>query len=163
MLWAMDPVEAYEYSVEIATAAVSAPGAMDVTTHFSFGDVQGSEYASQMFLDLLIQGWDIAADSGQDRTLDAELAKACYPVAEKITSVARETGVYGDDLGGIEEAASGADNANGNSAHGTDKQAARGCAGHPPMTIQASSWFRCLLMPYWERIKGTSAKVITPR
>lgn len=98
-----DPVGAYKRSVEVAKAAVSAPRAMDVTTHLSFGDVPGSEYASQMFLDLLIHGWDIAAGSGQDRTLDAELAKACYPVAEKMTAAARDTGVYGDDLGVTDE------------------------------------------------------------
>jgi uncharacterized protein (TIGR03086 family) len=98
-----DPVGAYKRSVEIAKAAVSAPGAMDATTHLSFGDVPGSEYASQMFLDLLIHGWDIAAGSGQDRTLNADLVRACYPVAEKMTSVARETGAYGDDLGVTDE------------------------------------------------------------
>jgi len=51
-----DPVGAYARSVEIAKAAVGAPGAMEMTTHLSFGDTPGSEYASQMFLDLLIHG-----------------------------------------------------------------------------------------------------------
>jgi uncharacterized protein (TIGR03086 family) len=93
-----DPVGAYERSVEVAKRAFGAPGAMEVTVHFLYGDYSGSEYASQMFLDLLVHGWDVAAGSGQDRTLDPELVEACYPVAEEMTAAGRDTGVYGDDL-----------------------------------------------------------------
>ncbi len=93
-----DPVGAYERSVEVAKGAVGAPGAMGVTVHFSYGDYSGPEYASQMFLDLLIHGWDVAAGSGQKRTLEPELIEACYPVAEEMAAAVRDTGVYGDDL-----------------------------------------------------------------
>jgi len=93
-----DPAAAYAASVEAATPAVSAPGAMQATCHLSFGDYSGSDYAAQLFMDLLVHGWDIATATGQAARLDPELVQACLPIAEQLTSQFRSAGVFGENL-----------------------------------------------------------------
>jgi uncharacterized protein (TIGR03086 family) len=93
-----DPAAAYAASVTAASAAVSAPGAMDATCHLSFGDFSGSDYAAQLLLDTLVHGWDVAKASGQDTHLDQGLVAACLPVATELTTQFRSAGVFGHDL-----------------------------------------------------------------
>jgi uncharacterized protein (TIGR03086 family) len=93
-----DPAASYRESVRVATAAVTAPGAMEAVCHLSFGDFSGADYAAQLFLDLLIHGWDIAKATEQDTRLPPDLVEACIPIAQEITAMARSSGVYGNDL-----------------------------------------------------------------
>jgi uncharacterized protein (TIGR03086 family) len=93
-----DPAAAYRRSVSMAKAAVEAPDALQAVVHLSFGDSSGAEYATQLFMDLLVHGWDIAQGSGQDAHLDASLVAACLPIAEKLTREWRSSGVFGEDL-----------------------------------------------------------------
>jgi uncharacterized protein (TIGR03086 family) len=93
-----DPGGAYARSVPLAAAAAEASGAMDAICHLSFGDFPGSEYASQLFLDTLVHGWDIAVGSGQDATLDADLVQACLPIAKRISEQWRSAGIFGENL-----------------------------------------------------------------
>ncbi|MFI5266361.1 MAG: TIGR03086 family metal-binding protein [Chloroflexota bacterium] len=93
-----DPVGAYRDSVAAASAAATEPGAMAATCHLSFGDFSGADYCSQLFMDLLVHGWDIAKATGQDTTLDPELVAACLPIAQQLTSQWRNAGVFGEDL-----------------------------------------------------------------
>lgn len=97
-LAANDPGRAYAASVEAATRVVGAPGAMEATCHLSFGDYSGSDYAAQLFMDLLVHGWDIATATGQDTRLDPDLVQACLPIAEHLTTQFRSAGVFGDNL-----------------------------------------------------------------
>jgi uncharacterized protein (TIGR03086 family) len=71
---------------------------MDAVCHLSFGDFSGADYSAQLFLDLLIHGWDIAKATEQDTHLPPELVEACIPIAQEITAMARSSGVYGNDL-----------------------------------------------------------------
>jgi uncharacterized protein (TIGR03086 family) len=93
-----DPAAAFRRSVVVASTAVEAPGAMEATCHLSFGDYSGADYASQLFMDILIHGWDIAKGTGQDTRLDPELVASCLPIAETLTRQFRGAGVFGDDL-----------------------------------------------------------------
>ena len=93
-----DPAGAFTSSVAIAKEVVLAPGAMEAICHLSFGDYPGSEYAEQLFLDMLVHGWDLATATGQDARLAQDLVAACYPVAQKIVAVASGDGVFGEDL-----------------------------------------------------------------
>ena len=60
-------------------AATDASAAIDEllagvdTVHLSYGDEDPAEYVRQLCADHLIHGWDLAAATGQDRTLDPEL------------------------------------------------------------------------------------------
>ncbi len=95
-----DPAAAYRRSVAVAQAVVEAPGAAEATCHLSFGDYSGADYASQLFMDTLIHGWDIAKGTGRDTDLDldAELVSACLPIAQELTRQFRGAGVFGEDL-----------------------------------------------------------------
>ena len=93
-----DPAAAYGASVAVATDTVTAPGAMEARCHLSFGDFSGADYAAQLFMDTLIHGWDIARATGQDTRLDPDLVTACMPIAQEITSMARGSGVFGENL-----------------------------------------------------------------
>jgi hypothetical protein len=64
------------------TSVVSAPRAMEVTCHLSFGDYSRSDCAAQLFMDLLVHGWDFAKAIGQDSRLDTDLVYACLPIVE---------------------------------------------------------------------------------
>lgn len=72
-----DPVAAWDESAAAAIAAVDGPDAMDTTVHLSFGDFPGSEYAMQLFADLLIHGWDLARATGQPDGMDPNLVAIC--------------------------------------------------------------------------------------
>jgi len=93
-----DPAASYRASVSVATDAVTEPGAMEAVCHLSFGDFSGADYSAQLFLDLLIHGWDMARATEQDTWLPAEVVEACIPIAQEITAMARSSGVYGNDL-----------------------------------------------------------------
>jgi uncharacterized protein (TIGR03086 family) len=93
-----DPAAAYAASVTSASAACTAPGAMEATCHLSFGDYSGADYVAQLFMDSLIHGWDIARATGQDTRLDPELVRACLPIAELLTTQFRSAGVFGENL-----------------------------------------------------------------
>jgi uncharacterized protein (TIGR03086 family) len=68
-----DPKSAWDDAGPAAVAVVSDPGAMQRTVHLSFGDVPAEEYASQLFADLTIHGWDLARATGQDDRIDPGL------------------------------------------------------------------------------------------
>jgi uncharacterized protein (TIGR03086 family) len=93
-----DPAGAFRDSVIAAKAAATERGAMETTCHLSFGDFSGADYCSQLFMDLLIHGWDVAKATGQDTELDTALVEACLPIAQQLTSQWRSAGVFGEDL-----------------------------------------------------------------
>jgi uncharacterized protein (TIGR03086 family) len=97
-LAADDPAGAYRRSVSAASNVVAAAGAMQVICHLSFGDYSGADYAAQLFMDMLIHGWDVAKATGQNTRLDPELVAACIPVAKQLTGMFRSAGVFGEDL-----------------------------------------------------------------
>ena len=68
---------------------------MDRTVHLSFGDFPGSEYAMQLFADLLVHGWDLATATGQDRPLDPDSGGACAVWFGPMAQAYREAGATG--------------------------------------------------------------------
>jgi uncharacterized protein (TIGR03086 family) len=78
-LLGVDPQAAHEEAVVEARAAWSEPGAGVRTVHLSYGDERAGEYAMQLAADHLVHGWDVAAATGQDRTLPGDQVD---PVAE---------------------------------------------------------------------------------
>jgi len=90
-----DPRAAWDDAAREAVAAVDADSAMERTVHLSYGDVPGSEYAMQMFADLLIHGWDLARGAGQDERLDQELVAACAAWFGNVEDMVRGVGLIG--------------------------------------------------------------------
>lgn len=90
-----NPKAAWDDAARQAVAAVEDDGAMTRTVHLSFGDVPGSEYARQLFADLLIHGWDLAMATGADERLDPRLVDACAAWFAQVEDAYRGIGVIG--------------------------------------------------------------------
>ena len=93
-----DPLAAYESSAKAAGEAFAAPGALDAPCAVSYGPVPGSVYAGHRFIDVLIHGWDLAAATGQDATLDPSLVEACWAVIEPQADLLKGSGMFGTDV-----------------------------------------------------------------
>ncbi len=68
-----DPVAAVAAAGSEAAAAVDDRVRAGELVHLSFGDVPIDEYVMQITADHLIHGWDLAAATGLNRIMDAEL------------------------------------------------------------------------------------------
>ena len=93
-----DPIAAYDESAERAAAVFEAPGALDAPCAVSYGPVPGSIYAGHRFVDVLIHGWDVAAATGQDRTLDPALVSACWDVVTPQADLLKASGMFGTEV-----------------------------------------------------------------
>jgi uncharacterized protein (TIGR03086 family) len=91
-----DAARAYSRSAEAAGSAFDAPGALDAPCAVSYGPVPGAVYAGHRFIDVLVHGWDLAVATGQDATIDAELARECWAVVEPQLDMLRGSGMFGD-------------------------------------------------------------------
>jgi uncharacterized protein (TIGR03086 family) len=90
-----DPLRAYDDSALVAGAVFRAPGAMEKPCAVSYGPVPGAVYCGHRFLDVLVHGWDVAASTGQDTTLDPELVDACLEVVEPQLDMLIGSGAFG--------------------------------------------------------------------
>jgi uncharacterized protein (TIGR03086 family) len=73
-----DPVEAWRAAASDARRALEAPDAGERQVHLSYGDTPVADYVSELMADLVIHTWDLAAATGQDDELDAELVELLY-------------------------------------------------------------------------------------
>jgi uncharacterized protein (TIGR03086 family) len=93
-----DPRAAWQASAKEAAEAVQGPRAMERVVHLSFGDYPGEEYATQVFTDLVIHGWDLARGIGADDRIDPELLEATYEKVEPMVKAFKASGIYGPDV-----------------------------------------------------------------
>ena len=93
-----DALAAYDTSAIAAAATFEAPGALDAPCAVSYGPVPGAVYAGHRFIDVLIHGWDLAAATGQDATLDPELVDAAYSLLQDQADMVRASGMFGEDI-----------------------------------------------------------------
>lgn len=93
-----DPLSAYDASASVAAAAFREPGAMTRPVAVSYGPVPGEVYCGHRLIDVLIHGWDVAASTGQDTTLDPELVEACWEVIEPQREMLAGSGAFGSHV-----------------------------------------------------------------
>jgi uncharacterized protein (TIGR03086 family) len=91
-----DPKGAWEQARKGADSAVEAEGAMERTVHLSFGDEKGEEYTSQLLLDHLVHGWDLARGIGADDHMDPVLVEEVYGRWKGREEMIRAAGVFGN-------------------------------------------------------------------
>lgn len=94
----LDPAGSYDASARAAAEVFRRPGALDAPCAVSYGPVPGSVYAGHRFVDVFIHGWDLAAATGQDTTLDAGLMRACREVLEPQLDAFRAAGALAAPL-----------------------------------------------------------------
>jgi uncharacterized protein (TIGR03086 family) len=90
-----DPLRTYDDSAIVAAAIFREPGALDRPCAVSYGPVPGSVYCGHRFIDVLVHGWDVAASTGQDTTLDPGLVAACWAVVEPQLDELAGSGAFG--------------------------------------------------------------------
>ena len=93
-----DPALSYAESAKSAAAAFRRPGALDAPCAVSYGPVLGSVYAGHRFVDVFIHGWDLAAATGQDTTLDVGLLEACQKILGPQMEAFRAAGAFGGEV-----------------------------------------------------------------
>ena len=94
-----DPVAAYDRAGASASAAFHTPGAMDAPCHISSSKpTAGAAFCGNRFVDLLVHGWEIAAATGQDATLDPDLAETARVLIEPDIVKLRANGTIKDAL-----------------------------------------------------------------
>ena len=85
-----DPKKTWAGAAGAARTAVRRDGAMEITTHLSFGDFPGSFYVQQLLADHVIHAWDLAKGIGGDDDLDDELVRYVYeglkPYADSLSA-----------------------------------------------------------------------------
>lgn len=91
-----DPVAAAHAACEAATTAAASGIVAGQTVHLSFGDTPADEYAYQMAADHIIHGWDLAAATGGDRTIDPDLVEACAAWFAEREELYRAAGAIGE-------------------------------------------------------------------
>jgi uncharacterized protein (TIGR03086 family) len=71
-----DPIAMARAACDTAVVAATSGVVAGQIVHLSFGDTPADEYAHQLAADHVIHGWDLAAATGGDRTIDSELVEA---------------------------------------------------------------------------------------
>ena len=94
-----DPGTNYIASADAVLAAWAAPGAMERKVHMSFGDIPAPAAVSIHFLDIVVHGWDLARATGQDPTIEPDLAAEALDISHGLLSPElRATGVFGPEI-----------------------------------------------------------------
>lgn len=91
-----DPLKAFRMASESAVEAFKEKGAMQKTVNLSFGATQADTYCEQMFIDMLVHGWDVAQGSRQQANVPNELAEAAWAIFEPQAEGWRSAGVIGE-------------------------------------------------------------------
>ena len=63
-----------------------------------FGPMPIANFIMFPILDIVIHKWDLAKGTGQDTSLDAGLAEACYGVMQMGAEMGRQQGVFGPEI-----------------------------------------------------------------
>ena len=79
-----DAAGAYRTSFEVARQAWRRPDALEKSVQLQIGPIPGAFALGLHVMDTLVHGWDLASGSGQDTTLDPELAEACIVVVNQM-------------------------------------------------------------------------------
>lgn len=90
-----DPVAVATRAAAEAVAAVERRVPEHGIVHLSFGDAPIEEYVMQLSADHLVHGWDLAAATGQDRSLDPDLVRTVAEWYAEREQMYRDAGAVG--------------------------------------------------------------------
>lgn len=93
-----DPASACDRATQAAIEAFAAEGALTGQVHLSYGDESAVGYCSQMTLDAVVHGWDLAMARGVDATIPDDLAQWSVETVEPMQELLAGSGMFGDPL-----------------------------------------------------------------
>jgi uncharacterized protein (TIGR03086 family) len=91
-----DPAGAVRAAADEALGSVGDRLAGGGVVHLSYGDEDLEEYVRQLTADHLIHAWDLAAATGQDRTMDADVVSDVAAWFADRESLYRSAGIVGE-------------------------------------------------------------------
>jgi uncharacterized protein (TIGR03086 family) len=83
-LTGQDHVTAYENAARAASAGFRAPGALERDFTLPWGDSPGSAALGLALADAAVHGWDLAKATGQEATIDDDIAEALYAMTTQM-------------------------------------------------------------------------------
>jgi uncharacterized protein (TIGR03086 family) len=93
-----DPKASWDrYSGE-AAAAVAEDGAMERTVRLTSRELSAGDYTFEVFIDLLIHGWDLARAIGAPEVLDPESVDVVYEKVKPNEQALKASGVFGPEV-----------------------------------------------------------------
>lgn len=93
-----DPVASWNAARDEELAAVESLTALEQMVHVSWGQISASEYLTQVLIDHVVHGWDLARAIGADEQLSPELVEFCLEVARPMEPMLRSSGRFGDKV-----------------------------------------------------------------
>lgn len=88
--------QAYQTAVASALQAARVPDALEKKIAIPGGEMTAGQFLAANFMDHFIHGWDLAKATGQDTSLDPQMAEACYQMfVPGMTDVGRQHGLFG--------------------------------------------------------------------
>jgi uncharacterized protein (TIGR03086 family) len=93
-----DPAASWDRYAPASIAVVAEPGAMERTVRLTKRELPASEYTTEVFVDLLVHGWDLARAIGSDETLDAESVELVYEQMKPHEAELKVSGVFGSTV-----------------------------------------------------------------
>lgn len=93
-----DPAASCDRATHGAIEAFTVDGALAGQVHLSYGDESAVGYCTQMTLDALIHGWDLATAVGADATMPEELTQWAVAAVEPMQDMLSASGMFGSPL-----------------------------------------------------------------
>ena len=94
-----DPGSNYLASAELVLAAWSEPGVMERRCRMPFGEIPAPAAVSIHFLDVVVHGWDLARATGQDTSIEPDLAAEALDISHGFLSPElRQLGAFGPEI-----------------------------------------------------------------
>lgn len=88
-----DPKATFRTAAERSIAAFAGAD-LDAPVHLSFGDTPCREYLLQMLTDSEVHGWDLAVGTGQEATIDPEVAALLVPSVVEQEALISASGLF---------------------------------------------------------------------
>jgi uncharacterized protein (TIGR03086 family) len=95
-LLADDPIGAAREACAMAVTAAASGIDAGRTVHLSFGDAPAEEYAHQLAADHIIHGWDLAAATGGDTSMEPDMVEALATWFAARAELYRGAGIIAD-------------------------------------------------------------------
>ena len=92
------PLASWEAARDEQLAAVEKLGSLDQEVHVSWGEIPASDYLTQVLMDHLIHGWDLARAIGADERLDPKLVEFCLERVRPMEEMIRGSDMFGDKV-----------------------------------------------------------------
>ena len=93
-----DPVGAWDRAAAGAIAAFTSDTAMTTSVDSSMGPLPGPVYLAQIFMDVVIHGWDLARGIGADDAIEPRFATQLYAEVAPQEADIRTWGVFGGEV-----------------------------------------------------------------